>query len=48
MFFKSITKALGEEKYQDLINFCLHYMSTIHLPVKRGNFLEYRRVSKYI
>ena len=40
---QSINKALGEEKIQDLINFCLHYFSTIRLPVKRGNFVEFRR-----
>jgi len=33
---------LGEEKLQTFINFALGYMSKIHLPVKRGNFVEFR------
>jgi hypothetical protein len=26
---------LGEEKYQELVNFCLHYIADLKLPVKR-------------
>jgi len=26
---------LGEEKYQDLVNFCLHYIADLKIPVKR-------------
>lgn len=43
--FKSINTALGEEKLQNLINFCLNYLSSILLPVKRGNFIELRKVT---
>ncbi|PAV70306.1 hypothetical protein WR25_03044 [Diploscapter pachys] len=38
-----IQDQLGEEKLQDLINFTLHYFSTVKLPVKRGNFIEFRK-----
>lgn len=27
---------------QDLINFCLKYISELHLPFKRGTFIEFR------
>jgi phosphomannomutase len=33
---------VGEEKLQRIINFCLHYMSKLELPVKRGTFIEFR------
>jgi len=26
---------LGEEKYQDLVNFCLHYIADLKIPIKR-------------
>uniref|UniRef100_A0A2I9LPG3 Phosphomannomutase n=1 Tax=Centruroides hentzi TaxID=88313 RepID=A0A2I9LPG3_9SCOR len=39
---ESIASHLGEEKVQKLINFCLGYMSKLILPVKRGNFIEFR------
>ncbi|XP_015914315.2 phosphomannomutase 2 [Parasteatoda tepidariorum] len=39
---QSILGHMGEEKLQNLINFCLMYMSKITLPVKRGNFVEFR------
>ncbi|CAI2353981.1 unnamed protein product [Caenorhabditis sp. 36 PRJEB53466] len=39
---QSIQKAIGDEKLQELINFALRYMSDIRLPVKRGNFVEFR------
>jgi len=35
---------LGEDKYKELVNFCLRYMSEIDLPVKRGTFVEFRCV----
>jgi len=40
---ESINSALGEERLQELINFCLHYISTVKLPVKRGTFIEFRK-----
>ena len=33
---------LGEEKYKQLANFCLRYISEIDCPVKRGTFIEFR------
>nr|ADD38901.1 Phosphomannomutase 1 [Lepeophtheirus salmonis] len=39
---ESISNALGEDKCQDIINFALDYLSKIRLPVKRGNFVEFR------
>ncbi|CAG0893822.1 unnamed protein product [Darwinula stevensoni] len=39
---QSIEKHMGEEKLQEMINFSLRYMSNIHLPFKRGNFVEFR------
>nr|CDJ83725.1 Eukaryotic phosphomannomutase domain containing protein [Haemonchus contortus] len=40
---KSIQDQIGEEKLQKLINFVLRYFSEITLPVKRGNFVEFRK-----
>lgn len=39
---QSLIIHLGEEKLQRFINFCLGYMSKLVLPVKRGNFIEFR------
>ncbi|KFM78438.1 Phosphomannomutase 2, partial [Stegodyphus mimosarum] len=39
---ESILDYMGEEKLQSFINFCLRYMSKLILPVKRGNFVEFR------
>ncbi|XP_023013965.2 phosphomannomutase [Leptinotarsa decemlineata] len=39
---QSIQNFLGEEALQTFINFVLKYLSTIKLPVKRGNFVEFR------
>lgn len=33
---------LGEAKYQKLVNFILHYIADLELPVKRGTFVEFR------
>lgn len=33
---------LGEEKLQKLINFILHYIADLDIPVKRGTFIEFR------
>ncbi|KAK6033991.1 eukaryotic phosphomannomutase [Cooperia oncophora] len=40
---KAIQDHIGEEKLQKLINFVLRYFSEITLPVKRGNFIEFRK-----
>lgn len=41
---KAIQDQIGEERLQKLINFTLRYFSEITLPVKRGNFIEFRKV----
>ncbi|KAL8874097.1 MAG: hypothetical protein Q9174_000533 [Haloplaca sp. 1 TL-2023] len=33
---------LGEEKYKQLVNFCLRYISETDCPIKRGTFVEFR------
>lgn len=33
---------LGEEKYKLLVNFVLHYIADLDIPVKRGTFIEFR------
>jgi len=33
---------LGEDKYKELANFCLHYIADLDIPVKRGTFIEFR------
>ncbi|KAL8781142.1 MAG: hypothetical protein Q9213_006142 [Squamulea squamosa] len=33
---------LGEDKYKQMVNFCLRYISEIDCPVKRGTFIEFR------
>lgn len=39
---QNIQKALGEEKLQEFVNFCLRYLSEVQLPFKRGTFIEFR------
>lgn len=39
---RGINDFLGEELLQNFVNFCLHYMSNIKLPAKRGLFVEMR------
>lgn len=39
---QTIQSIIGEEALQDLINFCLKYISELHLPFKRGTFIEFR------
>nr|CAG4637275.1 EOG090X0BFR [Ceriodaphnia reticulata]SVE73136.1 EOG090X0BFR [Ceriodaphnia reticulata] len=38
----SIREHVGEEKLQTFINYALGYMSKLILPIKRGNFIEFR------
>ena len=33
---------LGQEKYKQLVNFCLRYIADIECPVKTGTFVEFR------
>ncbi|TRM65279.1 eukaryotic phosphomannomutase [Schizophyllum amplum] len=39
---QSFIKWVGEEQYKPLINFCLHYIADLDLPIKRGTFIEFR------
>ncbi|OWK11333.1 PMM2 [Cervus elaphus hippelaphus] len=39
---QNIQGHLGEALIQDLINYCLSYISKIKLPKKRGTFIEFR------
>jgi len=39
---QSFIKFIGEEKYKVLINFVLHYIADLDLPIKRGTFVEFR------
>eukprot|EP00009_Paramoeba_aestuarina_P007421 CAMPEP_0201523364 /NCGR_PEP_ID=MMETSP0161_2-20130828/19583_1 /ASSEMBLY_ACC=CAM_ASM_000251 /TAXON_ID=180227 /ORGANISM="Neoparamoeba aestuarina, Strain SoJaBio B1-5/56/2" /LENGTH=247 /DNA_ID=CAMNT_0047922463 /DNA_START=147 /DNA_END=890 /DNA_ORIENTATION=+ len=38
----SIASFLGDEKLKQLINFVLHYIADLDIPVKRGTFIEFR------
>ena len=39
---QSIKDFIGEEKLKKFINFCLHYVAYLDIPIKRGTFIEYR------
>jgi len=39
---ESIKNFLGEEKLKKLINFLLHYIADLDIPIKRGTFIEFR------
>ena len=39
---KAIKDYLGEDRLKKLINFCLHYIADLDIPIKRGTFIEYR------
>ncbi|KXN81549.1 Phosphomannomutase [Leucoagaricus sp. SymC.cos] len=34
---------VGEERYKPLVNFILHYIADMDIPIKRGTFVEFRR-----
>lgn len=38
----SFIQHLGEARWQELANFCLHYIADLDIPVKRGTFVEFR------
>jgi phosphomannomutase len=40
---ESFISYVGEEKYQELVDFILHYIADLKLPKKRGTFVEFRR-----
>lgn len=39
----SLCAALGEDKVKSFINFCLHYLADLDIPIKRGTFIEMRQ-----
>jgi len=39
---KKINQQFTEAQIKEFINFCLKYMSELDIPIKRGNFIEYR------
>ncbi|CAK5273830.1 unnamed protein product [Mycena citricolor] len=39
---QSFIKYVGEERYKPLVNFILHYIADMDIPIKRGTFVEFR------
>ncbi|KAJ3489663.1 hypothetical protein NLI96_g1970 [Meripilus lineatus] len=39
---QSFIKFVGEEQYKPLVNFILHYIADLDIPIKRGTFVEFR------
>ncbi|KLO19276.1 eukaryotic phosphomannomutase [Schizopora paradoxa] len=39
---QSFIKWIGEEKYKKMVNFILHYVADLDIPIKRGTFVEFR------
>ncbi|XXG45276.1 hypothetical protein AAC387_Pa02g0399 [Persea americana] len=39
---QSLRSFLGEEKLKEFINFTLHYIADLDIPIKRGTFIEFR------
>ncbi|KAG1673954.1 hypothetical protein FOA52_015710 [Chlamydomonas sp. UWO 241] len=39
---QSIKKHLGEDRLKQFINFVLHYIADLDIPIKRGTFIEFR------
>lgn len=39
----SIVEYLGEDRLKQLINFILHYIADLDIPIKRGTFIEFRK-----
>ncbi|GBF92129.1 phosphomannomutase A1 [Raphidocelis subcapitata] len=39
---QSLKTFLGEERLQKFINFVLHYIADLDIPIKRGTFIEFR------
>ncbi|KAK6918415.1 Phosphomannomutase [Dillenia turbinata] len=39
---QSLKSFLGEDKLKEFINFTLHYIADLDIPVKRGTFIEFR------
>mmetsp|Transcript_37812 Transcript_37812/g.92723 ORF Transcript_37812/g.92723 Transcript_37812/m.92723 type:complete len:246 (-) Transcript_37812:65-802(-) len=40
---QDIQSFLGEENLKKLINFILHYIADLDIPIKRGTFIEFRK-----
>lgn len=38
----SFIKWLGEDQYKEMVNFILHYIADLDIPIKRGTFVEFR------
>uniref|UniRef100_A0A182LXJ3 Phosphomannomutase n=1 Tax=Anopheles culicifacies TaxID=139723 RepID=A0A182LXJ3_9DIPT len=38
----SIIEHIGNDMLKTFINFCLHYIADLDLPIKRGTFIEFR------
>ncbi|EPQ56391.1 eukaryotic phosphomannomutase [Gloeophyllum trabeum ATCC 11539] len=39
---QSFIKYVGEDRYKKLVNFILHYVADLDIPIKRGTFVEFR------
>jgi phosphomannomutase len=39
---QSFIKMVGEKDYQELVNYILHYIADVNIPIKRGTFVEFR------
>jgi phosphomannomutase len=39
---KSIADYLGNDNLKEFLNFCLHYIADLDIPIKRGTFIEFR------
>eukprot|EP01113_Clastostelium_recurvatum_P047051 TRINITY_DN8334_c0_g2_i2.p1 TRINITY_DN8334_c0_g2~~TRINITY_DN8334_c0_g2_i2.p1 ORF type:complete len:313 (+),score=56.19 TRINITY_DN8334_c0_g2_i2:660-1598(+) len=39
---ESFKSFLGEDRLKTFINFCLHYIADLDIPIKRGTFIEFR------
>ncbi|RLM75417.1 hypothetical protein C2845_PM15G26350 [Panicum miliaceum] len=39
---QSLKSFLGEDKLKEFINFTLHYIAGLDIPIKRGTFIEFR------
>jgi len=39
---QSIKNYLGETRIKLFLNFCLHYLADLDIPIKRGTFIEFR------
>ncbi|KAI7733642.1 hypothetical protein M8C21_028585 [Ambrosia artemisiifolia] len=39
---QSLKTFLGEDKIKEFVNFTLHYIADLDIPIKRGTFIEFR------